>query len=83
MTAGDEGLWDDLEHLCSSVPLDEVDLIITALDDVASKLASEHVESAAALRTAALTLQTGTQAEIRRLCSPWGVRLTEIKASGK
>ena len=59
------------------------DVAITSLDDVVSKLASERDESAVALCSAARTLQRGVQAEIRRLCTPWGVQLTEKKASGQ
>jgi hypothetical protein len=58
-------------------------IIITSLDDVVSKLASERDECAVALCSAARTLQRGVQAEIRRLCTPWGVQQTEKKASGK
>ena len=35
------------------------------------------------MRNAVQTLQTGGQAEIRKLCRPWGVRLTEQKANGR
>ena len=54
-----------------------------SLDDVVLKLSSDCDESAAALRNAVQTLQTGGQAEIRKLCRPWGVRLTEKKINGK
>ena len=56
---------------------------LTRLDDVVLKLSSDCDESAAALRNAVQTLQTGGQVEIRKLCKPWGVRLGERKNNGK
>ena len=58
------------------------DMTIKSLDDVASKLSSDCDESAAALRNAVQTLQRGVQAEIRNLCKPWGVQLTEKNSNG-
>ena len=59
------------------------DISIKSLDDVVLKLSSDCDESTAALRNAVQTLQTGGQAEIRKLCKPWGVRLGEQKDNGK
>ena len=59
------------------------DVAITSIDDVVSKLALEHGESAIVLCNAARTLQKRVQAQVRSLCVPWGVQLTEKKASGK
>ena len=61
----------------------EVGISIKSLDDVVLKLSSDCDESTAALRNAVQTLQTGGQAEIRKLCKPWGVRLGEQKDNGK
>ena len=57
--------------------------VVTSHNDVVTKLAFACDESAVALRSAARTLQRGVQAEIRQLCTPWGVRLREKKANGK
>ena len=46
------------------------DVAITSIDDVVSKLALEHGESALVLCNAARTLQTRVQAQIRNLCKP-------------
>ena len=59
------------------------DMTIKYLDDVVSKLSCDCDESAAALRNAVQTLQRGVQAEIRNLCKPWGVQLTEKNDNGK
>ena len=59
------------------------DMTIKSLDDVVSKLSSDCDESAAALRNAVQTLQRGVQAEIRNLCNPWGVQLTEKNGNRK
>ena len=58
-------------------------MIINSLDDVVSKLAFECDESAAVLRNAVQTLQRGVQAEMRKLCKPWGVQLTAKNDNGK
>ena len=59
------------------------DMTIKSLDDVVSKLASECDESAVALCSAVQTLQRGVQAEIRKLCKPWGVQRTAKNDNGK
>ena len=59
------------------------DATIDSLADVVSHLASEGDASAEVLWNLARTLQRGVQAEIRRLCTPWGVQPTEKKATGK
>ena len=59
------------------------DMTIKSLDDVASKLSSHCDDSAAALRNAVQTLQRGVQAEMRKLCKPWGVQLTSKNDKGK
>ena len=58
-------------------------MTIKSLDDVASKLSSHCDDSAAALRNAVQTLQRGVQAEMRKLCKPWGVQLTAKNDNGK
>ena len=47
---------------------------ISSLDDVVAKLASERDESAVALCGAVRTLQRSVQADMRKLCKPWGVQ---------
>ena len=59
------------------------DITIKSLADVISKLASECDESAVALCNAARMLQRGAQAEIRNLCTRWGVQLTAKNENGK
>ena len=59
------------------------DMTIESIDDVVSKLSSARGKSAAALRKAVKTLQSGVQAEIRNLCKPWGVQLTTKNDNGK
>ena len=58
-------------------------MTIKSLDDVVSKLSSHCDDSAAALRNAVQTLQRGVQAEMRKLCKPWGVQLTAKNDNGK
>ena len=58
-------------------------ITINSLDDVVSKLACECDEFAVVLRNAVLTLQGGTQAEVRNLCSRWNVQLTTKNDNGK
>ena len=68
---------------CSGAASHHADTAITSLDDVVSKLALLCDESAVVLCSAARTVQRGVQAEIRRLCTPWGVHPREKKATGK
>ena len=63
--------------------MSEAPTVIQSLSDLVSKLASDSDEIARKLCSAAETLQTGRQCEIRSLCRPWGVTLTEKKATGK
>ena len=53
------------------------------MDDIVAELASQQTDDAQAITSAARIIREGKQAEIRKLCKPWGVQLREKKASGK
>ena len=53
------------------------------MDDIVAELASQQTDDAQAIASAARIIREGKQAEIRKLCKPWGVQLREKKASGK
>ena len=56
---------------------------ILLLDEIITKLASFETEDAVSIRKAAQTMKEGKQAEIRKLCTPFGVQGRERKPSGK